>query len=147
MGMSAASCLTGAGSTTLPIASLYGGTSGRVFLRSFSVFNTTTSAVSLKLVRVTTAGTQGTALTEMQDDQADVATTAAAFNTHSVAPTITSGDLYRFMLGASVGSGLVVGFDEPGIVIPAIANNGLALVVSAGTGQICEVTFRWAVAG
>jgi hypothetical protein len=112
-------------------------------LMSLSVFNTTATAVSLKLVRVTTAGTQGTAQSRMPLDAADAASNGIVYTTHTVAPTITSGDLYRFLLGASIGSGVVLSFQANPIIIPATANNGLALVVSTGTGQICEVTWGW----
>lgn len=138
-----ASCLTSAGSTTLPIMSLYGSTSVRPRLRELAVFNTTATAVQLKLVRVTTTGTQGTALTEMPDVPEDPASIAQAFNTHSVAPTITSGDLYRVQLPAAIGGGVVLTFPDYGITVPATANAGLAVVVSTGTGQVCECTFRW----
>jgi hypothetical protein len=137
------SAITAAGSTTLPIISLYGGTTVRPRLVELAIFNTTAVAVSLKLVRVTTTGTQGTALTEMPQIFEDTAAIATAFNTHSIAPTITTGDLYRFTLGAAIGSGVVLTFPDEGIVIPATANAGLAVVVSAGTGQVCEATMVW----
>lgn len=140
-----ASALTTAGSTALPIASLYGGTTVRPRLRELAVFNTTATAVQLKLVRVTTTGTQGAALTEMTliPDDLPAASLAQAFNTHSAGPTITAGDLYRIQLPAAIGGGVVLTFPDQGIGIPATANNGLALVVSAGTGQACEVTWIW----
>lgn len=138
-----ASALTAAGSTTLPIASLYGGASSRVALRQIDIFNTVATAVQLKLVRVTTAGTQGAALTRVAWDSADVAATATAFNTHTVAPTITTGDIVRWQIPAAVGGGVIETFPTSGVVIPATANNGLAIVVSVGTGQACEVTFVW----
>jgi hypothetical protein len=136
-----ASCLTSAGSTTLPIMSLYGSTSVRPRLRELGVFNTTATAVSLKLIRVSTTGTQGTALTEMQDIPEDPVSVAQAFNTHTVAPTITTGDIYRFFLPGN--GGVILTFPDGGIVIPATANAGLAIVVSTGTGQVCEATLRW----
>jgi hypothetical protein len=137
------SALTGAGSTTLPIISLYASTTVRPRLREFGVFNTTATAVSLKLVRLTTAGTQGTGLTEMPQVFEDVAAVSTAFNTHTVAPTITSGDLLRFVLGAAIGSGAVFTFPDTGIAIPPLANNGLGIVVSTGTGQVCEAYLCW----
>jgi hypothetical protein len=138
------SALTTAGSTTLPIISLYGGTTVRPRVREVHLFNTTTTAVSLKLVRLTTAGTQGTALTEMPMIQEDPAALAQAFNTHSVAPTITTGDIWRTVLGAAVGSGVIVTFPDPGgLVIPMVANNGIGVVVSSGTGQAVEATLVW----
>lgn len=138
-----ASCLTTAGSTTLPIVSLYGGTTVRPRLRELHLFNTTATEVALKLVRVTTAGTQGTALTEMPLVQEDVAALATAFNTHSGGPTITTGDLWSCMLGAAKGSGIIVTFPDQGLVIPPTANNGLAVVVATGTGQACYATLVW----
>lgn len=138
-----ASARTTAGSTTLPIISLYGGTTVRPRLREIHIFNTTATAVSLKLVRVTTTGTQGTALTEMAQTAEDPVSIAQAFNTHTVAPTITSGDLLRWSLGASIGSGVIETFSEFGIVIPATANAGLAIVVSTGTGQVVDATLVW----
>lgn len=136
--------LTTAGSTTLPIISLYGGTTVRPRLRELHLFNTTATAVSLKLVRVTTTGTQGTALTEVPMIQEDPAAIATAFNTHSGAPTITTGDLWRGVLGAAIGSGVILSFPDPGgLVIPPTANAGLAVVVSAGTGQAVEATLIW----
>lgn len=137
------SAVTTAGSTTLPIISLYGGTLVRPKLREIHLFNTTTTAVFLKLVRVTTTGTQGTALTEMPEIQEDIAAIATAFNTHSVAPTVTTGDLWRCSLGAAIGSGVMVSFGGVGINIPPTANNGLAVIVSTGTGQAVDATLVW----
>ena len=138
--------VTTAGSTTLPIISLYGGTTVRPRIREIHLFNTTVTAVMLKLVRVTTTGTQGTALTEMPLVQEDPAAIATAFNTHSVAPTITAGDLWRGSLGAAIGSGVILGggmLGEGGLVIPPTANNGIAIVVSTGTGQAVDATIVW----
>lgn len=137
------SAVTTAGSTTLPIISLYGGTTVRPRLREVHLFNTTTTAVFLKIVRVTTTGTQGTGLTEMPLVPEDPAAIATAFNTHSVAPTITSGDLWRGSLGAAIGSGVILTFPDQGLVIPPTANNGLAVVVATGTGQAVDATLIW----
>jgi hypothetical protein len=137
------SAVTTAGSTTLPIISLYGSTTVRPKIREIGLFNTTTTAVALKVVRVTTTGTQGTALTEMPLIPEDPAAIATAFNTHSVAPTITTGDLYRVDLGAAIGSGVVLKFEETGLGIPATANNGIAVVVSTGTWQAVDATIIW----
>jgi len=137
------SAVTTAGSTTLPIISLYGGTTVRPRLREIHLFNTTTSAVFLKVVRVSTTGTQGTALTEMPLIPEDPASLAQAFNTHSVAPTITAGDLWRGALGAAIGSGVILTFPDQGLVIPVTANAGIAVVPSTGTGQAVDATLVW----
>jgi hypothetical protein len=137
------SAVTTAGSTTLPIISLYGSTTVRPKIREIGLFNTTTTAVALKVVRVTTTGTQGTALTEMPLIPEDPAAVATAHNTHSVAPTITTGDLARVDLGASIGSGVILKWERPGLGIPATANNGVAVVVATGTGQAVDATIVW----
>jgi hypothetical protein len=137
------SAVTTAGSTTLPIISLYGATTVRTRIREIHLFNTTTTAVFLKVVRVSTAGTVGAALTEMPTVPEDPAALATAFNTHSVAPTITTGDLWRGSLGAAIGSGVILTYPDSGLVIPATANAGIAVVVSTGTGQAVDATILW----
>lgn len=135
--------VTTAGSSTLPIASLYGGTTVRPRIREIHVFNTTTTAVGLRVVRLTTTGTQGTTLTEMPMIPEDPAAIATGFATHSVAPTITTGDLWRGSVGAAIGSGIIITFPDPGgLVIPATANNGIG-VVPTTTGQALDVTIIW----
>jgi hypothetical protein len=138
-----ASAVTTAGSTALPIISLYGGTTVRPKLRELHLFNTTTTAVFLKLVRVTTAGTQGSALVEMPLIQEDPAAVATAFNTHSAGPTVTTGDLWRGSLPAAVGGSVILTWPDPGLGIPPTANNGLAVIVSTGTGQAVDATLIW----
>jgi hypothetical protein len=138
-----ASAVTTAGSTTLPISSLYGGTTVRPKLRELHLFNTVATAVFLKLVRVTTTGTQGAGLTEMPLIQEDPAAVATAFNTHSVGPTITAGDLWRGSLPAVIGGSVILTWPDPGLAIPPTANNGLAVVVSTGTGVAVDITWIW----
>ena len=55
---------SGAGSTTLPLLSLYAAAAVGAKMRECGVFNTTNVAVDVKLTRITTAGTQGSGLTE-----------------------------------------------------------------------------------
>lgn len=138
------SALTSAGSTTLPIISLYGAAATvRPRVREIWLTNTASTAVSLKVVRVTTAGTAGTALTEMPLVPEDPPALATAFNTHTVAPTITTGDLWRGVLPAAIGGGVALTWPDQGLVIPMAANNGIAVVVSTGTGQVVEAVIIW----
>lgn len=133
----------GAGSTTLPIGSIYSAAAASGALRECGVFNTTATAVALKLVRLTSAGTQGAALTETVHDPDRPAPQVAGFNTHSGAPTL-GGDLgYRTVLGAAVGSGIVWTFGDTGIRIPVGTANGIGLIVENGTGQVCQFYFVW----
>ena len=140
----AAGGLTTAGSTTLPIAALTGGTTVRAKIVEIGVSNTTATAVALKLCRLSTAGTPGSTLTsEKVTDPEGPASLALAKGTYSsTAPTIT--DLgYRCQLGAAVGSGWVWTFGKEGLIIPATANAGIGIVIENGTGQACQVYFVW----
>lgn len=131
---------TGAGSTTLPIFSIYAAATGRPYLTELAVFNTTATAVALRLVRLSTTGTRGAAVTVAQLSQEDPATaTATAYNTHTVAPTIASDLGYRTILGASVGSGVIWTWPDRVLTLTASATNGIGLIVESGTGQACSV--------
>lgn len=140
----AAGGLTTAGSTTLPIASLYSSTTGRIFVTEIGVWNTTTTAVALKLVRLTTAGTRPTAWTSAPLSLEDTATAVgAAYGTHTVAPTLGADLGYRTVLGAAAGSGVVWTWPDRVLTITATANAGIGLIVENGTGQACQFYIAW----
>lgn len=137
-------CLTTAGSTTLPIASLYAGANAGGTLREIGLANTTSTAVSLKLVRLTTTGTQGSGLTEARQNPNSPATAnCAAFNTHSGAPTLGDDLGYRIRLGAADGASVIWTFGADGIIIPVGTANGVGVIVESGTGVACLVDFAW----
>lgn len=140
----AAGLTTSAGSTTLPICALIGGTGGRIRITEIGVFNTTSTAVSLVLCRLSTAGTPGTAATSRLTDAADAATAVGTLrNTYSsTAPTTTDLGI-GFPLAAAVGTGVVLTFPDDTLTIPATANAGIGILVESGTGQACRVWFRW----
>lgn len=138
-----AAARTTAGSTTLPIFSLYNTAATNASIIEIGVSNTTSTAVSLKVVRVSTAGTQGTALTEVSHETIAASSVCQAFNTHSGAPTITAGDIVACTLGGAIGSGWVWTFGAHGLYTGlAATGNGIALVPT-GTGQACDVYFVW----
>ncbi len=134
-------CLTSAGSTTTPIASLYAHASVGATLVEVGVTNTTTTAVALKLVRLTTTGTQGTALTEAPHDPNSAAASCTAFNTHSADPTLGADLGFRASLGASVGSGII--WRTENVRISTGVANGIGILVENGTGQACQVWMTW----
>lgn len=140
----AAGGLTTAGSTTLPLASLYGSASGRLFITEIGIFNTTSTAVALKLVRLSTAGTRPTAWTSAPISQEDTAAAVGlAYGTHTVAPTLGNDLGYRTVLGAAVGSGVVWTFPDRVLTVNATANAGIGLVVENGTGQPVQFYVAW----
>lgn len=139
-----AGCLTGAGSTTLPIISLYSSGSGFARIREIGLFNTTNTAVALKLVRITTAGTKGTALTNAKQDPDSPPALSTAFNTHSsTGPTIGDDLGYRCVLGAAVGSGVVWTFGETGLEVALSSTGAIGVIVENGTGQACQAYIVW----
>lgn len=133
----------GAGSATLPIGSLYAAAAVNMRLREVGVFNTTTTAAVVALCRVSTTGTQGSALTEFSLDSSSVASSCQGFNTHTVAPTLVDAG-YRTTLGASAGSGIIWTFaNDTGINCNVGTGNGVAIYVPTGTGQVCDFYFVW----
>jgi hypothetical protein len=133
---------TGAGSTTLPILSLYSTATIGAKLREVGIFNTTATAVELYLCRLTTAGTQGAGIVETGHDP-DNPPACTAFTTHTGNPTL-GGDLgYRGVLGAAIGSGIIWTFGDSGIRIPVGTGNGIGVLVATGTGQVCQAYLVW----
>jgi hypothetical protein len=143
---SAAWRTNGAGSTTLPIASLYATAAVRPRLVEVGVFNTSSTAVVIALRRFTTTGTQGATVTALAEDDPAQTPVATAKDTHTVAPTASTGAYRLATLGAVVGSGVIWTFGggkTPGLVIGNTTGDGIGLIVHTGTGQICDVSFTW----
>ena len=136
---------TGAGSTTLPIASLFSGPTLNLHVVEVGVFNTTTTAVDMGLYRFASGpGTVGAAITKGPMDQPLGVSAALAYTTHTAgAPTLTP--LVRAELGAAIGAGMVWTFGGYGIELTAAGGtvNGLVLMPPIGTGQVCDVYFVW----
>jgi hypothetical protein len=131
----------GAGSTTLPLMSLYAIASNGCALREVGVFNTTATGVAVKMARFSTAGTQGSSITIAKYNTNRTAQ-MTMFQTHAVAPTTTDAG-YRAQLGAAVGAGVIWTFGDSGIIIEPGTANGLGVVIENGTGQVCQVYFVW----
>lgn len=135
----------GAGSSTLPIASLYATASVRPMIAEVGVFNSTATAVNVGLVRLTTTGTQGSTITAAYEDDDTQSALATAKDTHTVGPTITN-KLRVAPLGAAIGSGVIWTFGQGrrnGLVIPAATTAGIGIYIPSGTGQVCDVYIAW----
>ncbi len=135
----------GAGSTTLPLLSLYSAAASAFALRECGVFNTAATAVAVRLVRLSTTGTQGAAVggTQIGYDVARPTPACKVFQTHTVAPTIADDLGYRAQLGAAVGSAVIWTFGDIGIRTAVAVTNGVGVVIENGTGQVCQVYFVW----
>lgn len=142
--LAAAYRTTGAGSATLPMASLYSLGTGAIWVVEIGVTNTTVTAFTISLKRVTTTGTQGTAQTCVyEEDELNVTAKGDPRDTHTVLPTLVAGEIRRASLGASIGSGIIWTFGGRGLKIPSATTNGLAIMPITGTGQISDVYWSY----
>lgn len=134
---------TSAGSTTLPIISVYSGSTIGFRIVEIGVSNTTANAVALKLCKLTSAGTQGSGLAETGHDAGAFTSSCTAVNTHSsTGPTVV--DLgYNFTLAGTIGAMVIFTFGGPGIAVPAGTSNGAGVIVATGTGQIVDAYIVW----
>jgi hypothetical protein len=134
----------GAGSTTLPIASIYGIASRSGYLREIGVFNTTTTAWAVRLCRLSAAGTQGAGITEDKYNTNDDANDLTCFDTHTAGTPIAGvGNIRVATIGAAAGAGVIWTFAEPGVLIPAGTANGIGIAPATGSGQVSDVYFEW----
>lgn len=134
---------SGAGSTTLPMASLYGVAGVRARVREIGVFNTTASAFNVALRRATTAGGTHTGRDEIYEDDSAQTPLATLFDTDTgTAPTLTTGNVRVAALGASIGSGVIWTFGGNGLVIPNTTGDGV-VIIGLASPQICAVYFSW----
>lgn len=136
-GMTAA----GAGTATLPILGILSTATVSPVMREVTIFNTTTSAATYRLVNFT-GGTAGAAQTERKHRRNAPAATCAVSGLWTVAATIGEDTGYRAVLGAAIGSGAILTFGAEGLEAELGATSGLGLV-PVGTGQVCEVYFTW----
>ena len=140
----AATLTTSAGSTTLPLCALVGGTGARIRIVEIGVWNTTSTACSLVLCRLSTAGTPGTAATSRLTDQGDGATAVGTLRNTYTSTAPTTADLgISFPIPAAVGAGMVLTFPDNDLTIDKIANSAIGLLVESGTGQAVRVHMRW----
>lgn len=137
---SASGRATIAGTSALPLVSIYATAGVRPRIVEVGIFNTTSTALVVSLNRLSTTGTPGTGLTEVAEDSPDHTALATAFAGHTVGPTV-GGEIARASLGAAIGSGVIWTFG--GIEIAAATTNGLGVIVPTGTGQVCDYRITW----
>ena len=130
-----------AGTTLRGLFSLYATASVGAKVREVGIFNTTTAALAVALVRFTATGTQGAALTEADYDMANPAI-CTGFAGHTADATV--GQVFKqASLGAAIGSGVIWTFGDSGILIPVGTANGIGIIIPTGTGQICDYHLDW----
>ena len=134
---------TGAGSTTLPIISLYSiaAVNGRIL--EIGVSNTTAVAVALKIVRLSTAGTSSAITAFLKDDPTAVAASSTPRGTHSsTGPTITESGHFATLPGV-IGASYIWTFPLPGLIVDVGTANGVGVIPATGTGQVLDAYIVW----
>lgn len=134
---------TGAGSTTLPLISIYATAAVVPKLREVGLTNTTATPLDVKLVRLGSTGTQGAGLTEDADDITSPAASCTAFGTHSGAPTLGNDMGYRASIGGAVGAGVIWTFGGDGIRTPLGTAFGIGVIIENGSGQPLQAYVVW----
>jgi len=137
-----ASVQGGAGSTTLPSASLYAGANKNKRLFEVHGFGTVATESRYLLRRLDTAGTKPAVVVDAPYDSNGPAAEAGVSGTHTVGPTLDE-IFERLVFGASIGAGVILTFGKEGILIPNGTANGIGVVLNTGTGQVIDWTFVW----
>lgn len=132
---------TVAGTTLRAIASVFGTATGGGTLREVGVFNTTTTALAVSLVRFTNATGVGAGLTEVDYDPAKLAL-CTGFAGHTADGAVGS-PFRQASLGAAIGSGVIWTFGDSGLLIPVGTANGIGIICPTGTGQILDYYYDW----
>lgn len=133
----------GAGSATLPVTSIYSAATPNPRTKELHVWNTTATAVTLALARLTTTGTRGATITPQAFDGTAAAGGVTAYNTHTVAPTLAFFG-FQFTLPGVIGAGVILTFGgDVGFSAPSGTTNGIGLYVPTGTGQVVDFSWVW----
>lgn len=135
--------LCSAGTVAQPMISLFAAAAVGGVIREIGVTNTTATAVSIMLVRLTAQGTPGANLVEGEHFPSQASASCTAFGTHTGDATLGDELGYRTILGAAIGSGVIWTFGGSGLVIPVATTSGIGVILSTGTGQACECYIVW----
>lgn len=129
------------GTSLRAMASVYATAAVGGKIREVGVFNTTTTALAVGLIRFTNATGVGAGLTEADYDAASPAI-CTGFAGHTADGAV--GQVFRqASLGAAIGSGIIWTFGESGLSIAVGTANGIGIHCPTGTGQICDYYIDW----
>jgi hypothetical protein len=140
-----ARCSTGGRMSAVATAargpSVYATAAVKPRVREVGVFNTTTTACSVGIARATATGTQGAALTEVNESDDSHGVVATGFNTHTADATVALSR--QASVGAAIGAGVIFTFGEDGFVLDNATTSGLVITCPSGTGQILDFYIVW----
>lgn len=112
-------------------------------VREIGVYNTTATAVTVAVNRLTARGTPGAAVTAAKHDASGPAADATPYQTHTVDATAGE-EIVRCSLGAAIGAGMVWTFGDTGLLIPDGANTqGIGILLPTGTAQHLDWYIVW----
>jgi hypothetical protein len=129
------------GTTLRAIASLFGTASVGLKLREVGIFNTTSTASAVALVRFTNATGVGSALTKTDWD-AESPAICSAYAGHTADGAVGAA-IRQASLPAAVGGGVIWTFGDSGLIVPKGTANGIGIIVPTGTGQIVDFYYDW----
>lgn len=129
------------GTALRAMASVYATASVGGKIREVGVFNTTTTALAVGLIRFTNATNVGAGLTEADYDAASPAI-CTGFAGHT-GDGGTGQVIRQASLGAAIGSGIIWTFGESGLIIAVGTANGIGIHCPTGTGQLCDYYIDW----
>ena len=142
MARAAAAGRTSAVPTAARGPSVYATANVKPRIREIGVFNTTATAVAVAVVRATTTGTQGAAMTEVCLNDDTHVIIATGFNTHTADATVGS-PVRQASLGAAVGSGVIFTFGDMGLALDNATTAGIVITCPTGTGQHLDFYIEW----
>lgn len=132
--------------TAVPTAargpSLYATTAVRPQIREIGVFNTSSTAMAVAIVRATTTGTQGAGLTEVCTSDDSNTAVATGFTTHTADATVGAA-VKQASLGAAVGSGVIWTWDPGEFIVDNLTTAGVVIICPTGTGQQIDFYINW----
>lgn len=133
---------TVAGTNVRALFSLFATASVGAKIREVGVFNTTSTALAIALVRFTNATGVGAGLTEAEYDEDAPAPSCTGFAGHTADGGVGQ-VLRQASLGAAIGSGVIWTFGDTGLVLQPGTANGIGVIIPTGTGQICDYYLDW----
>lgn len=133
---------TVAGTSARAIASLFATAAVRPCILEIGVFNTTTTALAISVVRFTNATGVGTGLTEAALDDTTRTAVATGFAGHTADGGVGN-TVRQASLGAAIGSGVIFTFGGTGLTIPNSTADGVGIICPTGTGQVLDYYIEW----
>jgi esterase/lipase superfamily enzyme len=128
--------------TTVRGPSVYATAAIKPRIREIGVWNTTTTAVAVAIVRASTTGTQGTGLTEVCEDDDVHTVIATGFQTHTADATVGAA-IRQASLGAQIGAGVIFTWPEYGLVLDNATGAGIVITCPTGTAQHLDFYIAW----